>query len=267
MLILAFLALLSPDGPPRLLDSAADFVGEFWRTFRQYVARESETQTLFDRSGRVEKTRTITADYYFVSSPTSPGTAYEFREVLTVDGKRVQRSNADLRKLLSEGGGFEAEYRRLHKESNKYNLMGSGTLSNAAVMLPAYVSRSAQKYITYRFAGQSGSDYVYDFAENAGKSLLRQGRAGAPLPAAGRVRIASDGSVTAIEATVALQGDVPASRIRYAVEYSRVRGDVMPVRRFINIHREGWPNNLRYESVATYGEFRRFGAESTITVP
>lgn len=267
MIVIFTLALLAAD-PDAVLARAAEYVARFSKEFRQYVAGERETQRFYERSGKLRQERTLTADYYYVALPSDPDRAYEFRDILTVDGKTKNRGDRDRLKLLTEPGrDADAERDRLKRESNRYNLFqGSNFLSNIAAGLLAWISTPVQRRALFNFSGTAGEDLVFDFSETGPDTVLREGENRRPLPAAGRFRIAPSGMVRNAEAVIVIHRETHKLRVRYSAEYAaNPEGLGLPVRRFIRVTRTDWPAGPVAESMATYGNYRRFGAESLVT--
>lgn len=273
--VLNVLLLLSPSRDPALAHAVARAGGhsvEYCEHFRNYVAAEVDTQRRYRPSGEIQRERSVRSDYYLVALPSDPARTYEFRDVLSVDGKTVRPPSRESL-LMKKGRDIGAEFDRLKRASNRYELFaGSNFLSNIAAGILAYVDPRLQPHIAYRLAPEEGGCMVLEFFELGESTYLREGKdpRSKPLRATGRFRLSPpDLRITRAEATVVLRRDDHDIELRYEVEYAEAsNGRMLPARRQVYVTRlspaEG--RRLLAASEAKYSNFRRFATETKLTV-
>jgi hypothetical protein len=247
---------------------------ELWDGFRQLVAEEQDVQRVFDKSGKVRRERRIRSDYYIVRLPSArPDDSrglLEFRDVLEVDGKLVHRDPIRLRNLLTaRGASLLEESCRIQGAANEHNLFGSGWHIAFTAGIAGYVHAAPDSQIRYRLAPElagSSDELVVCFEETEHAARMGEGPCmkSRPLPGTGCIRLgARDYDILNADVTLALK-TMPV-QLRAAVEYREGPGGLrVPVRRVISILHPKWRDGLAAQAEATYSNFRRFTAESTI---
>jgi len=248
---------------------------ELWDGFRRFVAEELDVQRVFDKSGKVRRVRRIRSDYYIVRLPSArpddPDAVLEFRDVLEVDGKPVRRNPARLMALLTvKGASLREESCRLHAASNEHNLFGSGWQINFTASIAGYIHKVPDLQTTYRLAPEmagSNDEAVVCFEETGTHTRMGEGSCVAPqpLPGAGCIHMTKgDYDILSGEVTVTLK-TLPV-RMRVLVEYRAGPGGLrVPARRVMSILNAKWRDGVVVQAEATYSNFRRFSAESTVS--
>jgi hypothetical protein len=247
---------------------------ELWDGFRQFVAEENDVQRVFDKSGKVRRERRIRADYYIVRIPSArPDDSdglLEFRDVLEVDGKPVRRNPARLMALLTERGASPREETcRLQDAANERNLFGSGWHINFTAGLAGYIHAWPDADANYRLAPEAeaaGDETVVCFEETGRVTRAQEGPCLHPqrLPGKGCIHLArSDYSILKADVSVALK--TTPLEMRMVSEYQTGPGGVrVPARRVMSILHSKWRGGVVAQAEATYSNFRRFSAESTV---
>jgi len=247
---------------------------ELWNGFRQFVAEENDVQRVFDKSGKVRRERRMRSDYYMVRGPSSrpddPEGLLEFRDVLEVDGKPVRRNPARLLALLTaKGESPREEFCRIVGASNERNLFGPGLQLSFVGGVAGYIHAFPNTPTNYRQAPEKATDkdeVVVCFEEAEGDTRAHEGSCTnpQPMPGAGCIHLAlSDYNILKAEVTLAPKS-MPV-RLRMAAEYQAGPGGLRaPARRVLSILHPKWRNGLVAQAEATYSNFRRFSAESTI---
>jgi hypothetical protein len=246
---------------------------ELWDGFRQFVAEEHDTQRLFDKTGKVRRERRMRSDYYIVRIPSSrpddSGGLLEFRDVLEVDGKLVRRNPARLKALLTaKGPSPREELCRILGASNERNLFGAGWHLNFTAGLAGYIHVSPEAPVNYRLAPEGGADdeTVVCFEESGRGTRAQEGPCmnPQPLPGAGCIHL-SRGDYDILKADVTLSLKTAPVRMQMVTDYQWGPGGVrVPARRMMSILHPKWLNGVVAQAEATYSNFRRFSAESTI---
>jgi hypothetical protein len=247
---------------------------ELWDGFRQFVAEEQDTQRLFDKSGKVRRERRVRSDYYIVKIPSSrpddPEGLLEFRDVLEVNGKQVRRNPSRLTALLtSKGASPRDEQCRILAASNEHNLFGSGWHINFTAGLAGYIHAFPNTPTNYRLAPDSAArsdEVAVCFEETGAGTRAQEGpcMSPQPLPGSGCIHMArSDYNI--LKAEVMLSLKTAPLTMRMVSEFQAGPGGVrVPARRVFSILHPKWRNGLAAQAEATYSNFRRFSAESTI---
>jgi hypothetical protein len=247
---------------------------ELWDGFRQLVAEEQDVQRVFDKSGKIRRERRIRSDYYIVRLPSArpddPGGLLEFRDVLEVDDKPVRRDPMRLRNLLTaRGASLLDESCRIQGAANEHNLFGSGWHITFTAGIAGYVHAPPDTQTSYRLAPElaaSNDEVVLCFEETDRATRMGEGPCmkSRPLPGTGCIHLgARDYDILNADVTLALK-TMPV-RMRAAVEYREgPAGLRVPVRRVMSILHPKWRDGLAAQAEATYSNFRRFTAESTI---
>ena len=103
-----------------MVDKAATYVAEYERRLSSVVCEEHQRQEFLTPDGRVSRTRTLVSDLLIAN--TSAG-FLSFRDVMTVDGTRVNDREARLRKLFLENARPPLEQaRQIAEETSRYNI-------------------------------------------------------------------------------------------------------------------------------------------------
>jgi len=247
---------------------------ELWDGFRQFVAEEQDVQRVFDKSGKVRRERRIRSDYYIVRLPSSrlddPEGLFEFRDVLEVDGKPVRRDPTRLKALLStKGASLREEECRLVGAANERNLFAPGFQLNFTAAVAGYIHAFPNTATNYRLAAEStaeSDEIVVSFAETGPGTRGQEGPclSPQPMPGTGTIYLAR-GDYSILKADVTLVPKMAPVRLRMFAEYKAGPGGVrVPARRVFSILQSKWRNGLVAQAEATYSNFRRFSAESTI---
>jgi hypothetical protein len=258
----------SPPGPdpPRasgqplakqaLLEKAGAYVAGLEEPLSLMRARERYVQTLWAGSPpSAQTTRILESDVLWV--PVGNPIVWAFyRDVRSVDGRRVRDREERLAKLFAGGVSDVArgEARRILAESSRFNLGSLLRTTTSPSLAIAFLHPRNQPRCRFQLVGSSLFDgrlaQEVEFEETRRGTLIRTAR-GRDQPARGRFWIAAaDGAVVRSEMWVA---KTPA---RFEVRYGRdpASGLFLPLE-FREDYGRGTDEEVR--TVATYSDFER----------
>ncbi len=167
---------------------AAEYVGRYFREFRDVVAEEDYVQTV--SSPRPAERREMKSDFLLVT--TADGRTWvPFRDVFEVDGRAVRDRDDRLRKLFLEsppGTAFEA-MARVQDEGARYNLVRLGkTNINVPTFALTILLEGNLRSFSFRRGREETVDGLrllrVDFDETATPTLIRSADAG-DIPSSG----------------------------------------------------------------------------------
>jgi len=255
-----------------ILAKAGAYAVGYRKLCRELVAEERMTQKEYDRKGRLKKQRSFVSDYLFVALPSDPDSTVEFRDVISIDGRAVPRRSQGLLDLFrSKSSNALEEARRVTKESTKQNL-GRKRTSNMVNFCMSFLLPQYQRVIEYRSSPAENppesNQFILDFRELTDETALRavtpMGRK--PIPSQGRIWLSKpDAKVLKIDFTFRQDEAFYATAGRYLSEYQLGVDNLLLPHRFeeyfydlIN------PEQILFESVATYSNFRHFSVDVRI---
>jgi hypothetical protein len=204
------------------------------------------------------------------SRPDDPEGLAEFHDVFEVNGKRVRRDPARLLELLTKkGASLREEQCRVLGAANEHSLFGPGLQLTFTAGIAGYIHAFPNTPTHYRLAPELASgddDLAVCFEETGGGT---RGHTGSctnphPMPGAGCIHLArSDYNI--LKSDVTLAADTMPVRLRMVAEYQAGPGGLrVPARSTLFILHPKWHKGIVAQSEATYSNFRRFSAESTI---
>lgn len=286
MIVVAYLWVAAPAGPcaavpqapgasserqetplREVLAQVGEYCASYRKRFRQFVADEARTESLYNDKGKVTKQRAIRSDYYVVELPSKPDQTVEFRETLEVDGRPVERTHERVLDLLNrKSPRVGEEFRRLFHESNKYNLDTPWRMSNVVLSLLGYLAPKNQPRSEYQLgAAQGGADagtVVLQFRETAAETLFsRRLKSGTyACPASGEFLLALPGAaIVKLDVTVDCVGGL---RFRYHADYEAgPEGMLLPARLLQSSYSVGRTERSLLTSDSRYSNYRRFQAD------
>ena len=238
-----------------LVQSAARYVAQFVDRFSDVVATERYEQ----RSINPNRTRALVSDFLIVQIPGFDDTWTSFRDVLEVDGEPVARDQERLLELLLEPSGTALQRAQaLAQEGTRFNLQDIGQLNDPlralAFAQPEYNGRF--RWDVVRRDDDLGPDvWQLRFREFALPSLLRS-RANRDVFTRGFLWIdLQTGRVLRTELEIPNFCEI-ITEFAYREEF----GVAVPVEM-----RERYLLRLgaTFQTVATYGDFRRFRVVTT----
>ncbi|MCC7307937.1 MAG: hypothetical protein IT173_10240 [Acidobacteria bacterium] len=118
---------------------AAQQRAQYIDEFKDLLSRETKTYEEFDKSNRVRSTRAIVSTFIVYQSPLT-GRIGEFRNVVSVDGKPVEKADKRAEEFfteIAERGGSAREWERIEKEGSRFDgsvSINGLTLFQAAVL-------------------------------------------------------------------------------------------------------------------------------------
>ncbi len=130
---------------PEFLKLAAQRVHEYVTAFHDLTAEETTTVWYYDSSHAVQRD-TIVSDLIIYRSQADPSISVEYRDVVSVNGKKIQNHGDRARKLLGkrmESDSVAEELARISEEGNRFNQRASvvnSTLLQAIPLWPECVS-------------------------------------------------------------------------------------------------------------------------------
>lgn len=125
----------TPAPPPPSLEQVlneADAQSRNYReTFKNLLSDETKTFTTFDKKGEAKKNRVIVSNFIVYPLSREEGRIVEYRNVLTVDGKQVDKDNTraqDFFEKIAKAESSSKELDSIEKESLRYddNLLING---------------------------------------------------------------------------------------------------------------------------------------------
>jgi hypothetical protein len=181
----------APEPDPELdtiVARATEYIGGYFREFRNVVAEEDYTQMVL--AVRPAETREMKSDFLLVTAADG-NTWVPFRDVFEVDGHAIRDREDRLRKLFLEsapGTAFEA-MARVQDEGARYNLawLGKTDINVPTFALTILLDRNIRSF-AFRRGREETVDGLrllrVDFEEKATPTLVRGADAG-DVPSAG----------------------------------------------------------------------------------
>jgi hypothetical protein len=258
---------------------------EYVNAFKSLTAVETQVTELFDRSGAVEKRRTIVADFLVYQSALRTSDVREYRITREVDGKPVDnRTEEGLKTFqrLAASKTLEQEAKRLQQANLKHHVGTAtigGTLNPFGILSVA--SRDAFEFAIVDCDRLNDDEVVVVRYES--KKLLRPVNARVPLfrefkePSAGaRGRIWLDAQTWRArrwesEGLIAGEGvTTPVVFMRYVVDYGPSAFDLLTPRTIVASFFEKPAAKKRHDvrllttrTTYTYDAFKRFEVTTT----
>lgn len=216
------------------------------------------------------QTREIRSEYAFASFDGEGGAMHELRQVIAVDGKKVQEQKSaqeSLAKIVMASD--DARKKLLLKEFEKHGLTGAATDFGQLILL--FTPREIVHYeFTYSHMEwrENAAILVFSYRQIDGPEALtlidaRKGDQTSQLAIEGEVWV-TEANLAPVRITVTATRGVGADQVREEaeVEYSMSPyGAVLPVS---TEHRELRGGKPVAENRFKYAEFRKFGASSDI---
>ena len=267
--VLALSSVLHAQGEPSLdsvLTRMRAYLADYARTLPSVIATEKYDQRA--GSGARRKPRHLESDYGLIQLRGDPGWL-GFREVLAVDGKRVNDSASRLAELLSNPSeGALKQARRIAEESSRYNVGPViRTINDPVVVLEVFDARNSDRLLFVKNGEATIRDtrvWVLGFRE-MGRPTLIQTSTRQDLPARGRAWVdPQTGRVLRGEVTVE-PGLGMTATVDVTFELDARLGFAVPSKmteRYTN-------RNLMTVSSgdATYSNYRRFSVETQENIP
>lgn len=125
-----------------ILDKAESESRIYRETFKDLLANEDKTFEIYDKKGEVKKRRTVTSNFIVYQLQKSAGRIAEYRNVLAVDGKTLDKAGLRAQDFFEKIAGAESsagELSELEKESLRYDeelFINGLTLFQALALVP-----------------------------------------------------------------------------------------------------------------------------------
>ena len=239
---------------PPIVQRASAYVGGFISSFSNVVAEERYVQ----RTETPRQMRELLSDYLFVKPP-GQNEWFEFRDVVSIDGKPVQgREERMIDLFLKPPDNLGRRIQDVVVASARYNLEDIGTLDKPLIALsflqPVYVERFA--YTVGRMEPDLGPGVrVVQFREIARPTLLRA-NANRDFPTHGFYWVDED-SGRVVKTTLLFVNEFVTTTFTYDPD---LRLDVpaeMTQQWYL-----GRTRSMQFTATSTYGRFRRFGVQT-----
>ena len=150
---------------------------EYLARFRDLLAEERKTLEFYGSNGRVRKTRVVESNFIVYELGGSEGKAAEYRHVLRVDGKPVEK--ADLRseeffEKLTKLGSSRKELEKLQDESTRFD---EGMRINGFTLFQAVaLSPKVRGVMAFRQAAGGGPVIRLDYEQTAESPFITVNR-------------------------------------------------------------------------------------------
>jgi hypothetical protein len=109
----------------QIIDAVDAQAKTYVETFKNLLADETKTFEMYGKNAEVKKRRVVTSSFIVFPLMKSEGQSVEFRNVTSVDGKKISDSDqraSDLFTKLSSADTSETEINRLRDESSRHDL-------------------------------------------------------------------------------------------------------------------------------------------------
>lgn len=106
-----------------LLSGAAEQRNTYINEFKNLLSQETKTFEIYDKSGGPKKRRTVVSTFIVYQSPINNGIG-EFRNVISVDGRRVENADKRAQDFFVEIAKLERsnrEWERIEKEGSRFD--------------------------------------------------------------------------------------------------------------------------------------------------
>jgi hypothetical protein len=213
------------------------------------------------------RTREIVSEYAFSNFKDSPGALREFRQIETIDGRKIVTA-AKARETLAAGmrNDDERAKRRMIETFEKHGLTGAAADFGQVLLLFAR-SRLTDYSFTLQGDDRIGADQavILAFAQHAGSGslVIFQTRKALHIPLAGELWVRQrDGLPLRVVLRSTRNEGFEEVRDEASVDYVMTpHGVLAPV---AVVHREFFAAEMRAENVFRYSPFRLFAAEADI---
>jgi hypothetical protein len=213
------------------------------------------------------RTREIVSEYAFSNFKDSPGVLREFRQIETIDGRRLV-TQAKARETLAAGMRTEDDRskRRMIETFEKHGLTGAAA-DFGQVLLLFTRSRLSDYSFSVHGQGRIGAEQatILSFAQHAGSGslVIFQTRKALHVPLAGELWVRQpDGLPLRVVLRAARNEGFEEVRDEASVDYVMTpHGVLAPV---AVVHREFSGDLMRAENVFRYAPFRLFAADADI---
>lgn len=125
-----------------ILDKAEVQSRVYRETFKDLLANEEKSFEIYDKKGEIKKRRTVTSNFIVYQLSKSAGRIAEYRNVLAVDGKTLDKAGLRAEDFFEKIAGAESsagELSELEKESLRYDeelFINGLTLFQALALAP-----------------------------------------------------------------------------------------------------------------------------------
>jgi hypothetical protein len=239
---------------PPIVQRASAYVAAFVANFSNIVAEERYIQ----ETDRPQRRRELLSDYLFVK-PQGQNEWFEFRDVVSVDGKSVAgREQRMLDLFVNPPANLAQRLRAIAVESSRHNLEDIGTLDRPLIALSflqsAYVDRFA--FTIGRMEPELGPAVrIVQFREIARPTLLRADNT-RDLASHGFYWVDED-SGRVVKTTLDFRLDFVTTTFRYDAD---LRTDVpAEMTQQWHLARNA---SAQFTAISTYGRFRRFNVQT-----
>lgn len=161
-----------------IIAEASKRSAEYIEAFRNLLAVETKTFEVFDKSGAVKKRRSVISNFIAYQLSKSEGEIAEYRHVIAVDGRPVERAEAraqDFFDKIVDSGSSAKELERIRKESLRFDdeIQINGLTLYQAITLQPSVRDSLDMSLD-RIETQSGRRvYVVSYIQKAPSPAIR----------------------------------------------------------------------------------------------
>ena len=155
-----------------ILDRAATARKAYLEQFRDLIAPEKRTFTIFGKNGEPKKTRKVESTFIIYRVPGDAFEVNEFRSVKTVDGKPVEGAEqraSDLFAQLSSGGAAERTLNKLQDESARFDL--EIVINNLTLLQAMPLASEIRRVLSFKREASEGTlALVISYQQNAASS-------------------------------------------------------------------------------------------------
>lgn len=110
--------------PQYIVDRARERSAVYLETFKNLLSEERKTFEIFEKDGKVKKRKTVESTFLVYQLSKTEGGVVEFRNVISVDGKRVSDAEGRAREFFEKvvaTTNSEKEQDQIHTESSRFD--------------------------------------------------------------------------------------------------------------------------------------------------
>lgn len=147
----------------QVLDAVEAQTKNYVETFKNLIAEETKTFELYGKNDEVKKRRVVTSSFIVFPLIKAEGQVVEFRNVTTVDGKKIGDSDKRAGELITKLASVETsekEIAKLRDESSRHDL--DIAISGMTLFQALAVDKDLRKFFEFQIEtsmGSSGKSY------------------------------------------------------------------------------------------------------------
>lgn len=135
-------------------------------TFKNLLSEEKKSFEIFDKKGEIKKQRTVNSTFLVYQLAKDEGQIAEFRNVVSVDGKRLDSTDERAKDFFEKVVASESsqkEIDRIHDESTRYD--EDFAINGLTLFQSIALSEPLRKSFRFSFAGKEPGVYVISYEQ------------------------------------------------------------------------------------------------------